>query len=206
MFNHLFVNTRSSIDHIHKQLLYLSRAISLSTQALFMGYYVYLICISTKNTGFLIAYISLLVLSLATFILDIFFIFKKGETRLEKRMNVERKRRFKYILMAVRVLLKIAVIVLSGVELVKYPASEMQIITFTLSIVLLVFYLAFNTLIFIINKDIDLIRLSFESDIASSKILSKLMRHDEKEYTEQEHHLLDGIKERAKSFLERKKK
>lgn len=204
MFNHLFVHTRSSIDLIRRQLRNLARVISLSTQLLFIGYYAYLIAISTSKIGFLITYSALLALSLVVFILDITYIFKKGESRLERRLYVEKKRRNTFIFLIIRILLKIAVIVLSGIELVKYPASEMQVITFTLSIVILVFYLAFNTLIFIINKDIDLIRLSFESDIASSKILSKLTKQEEKVYTEQEHHLIDDIKNRAKDFLNRK--
>ena len=101
------------------------------------------------------------------------------------------------IFSAVRISLKVAVIILSGIELVRYPAGEMQVITFTLSIVLLAFYLVSNLLIFFVHKDLDLIRLSFESDVANSKLLSKLLKQDKKEYTNQEQRILDTIQDRV---------
>ena len=110
------------------------------------------------------------------------------------------------IFSSVRILLKVAVIILSGIELVRYPAGEMQVITFTLSIVLLTFYLVSNLLIFFVNKDLDLIRLSIESDIASSKVLTKLFKRDKKEYTNQEQRMLDSIQERVNIRLGIKKK
>lgn len=204
MFHYFFVNTRSSIERIHKQLRLLGLSISLSTQVLFIGYYAYLIYINVFKTAFLVTYISLLVLSLFVLFVDLFFIFNKGRSRLEKRLNLEKKRRWKYVFLVLRIILKLAVIIISGIELMSYPASDMQIITLTLSIVLFIFYIAFNSLIFIINKDIDLIRLSIESDISSSKILSKLTK-EEKVYTEQEHHLIDDIKDKARDFLSRRK-
>ena len=206
MFHHLFINTRSSLDHVHRQLRGLARFISLSTQLLFIGYYVYLLVINVNKTGFLVTYSFLLALSIISLTFDVLFFTRKGQTRLEKRLTIERKRRLSTFFLVLRILLKIAVIILSGIELVKYPASEMQIITFTLSIVLLLFYLAFNTLIFIINKDIDLIRLSIESDRASSKVLSKLIDTDKKEYSEQEQHILDKIKNRVKGYINKSEK
>lgn len=101
------------------------------------------------------------------------------------------------IFSAVRILLKVAVIILSGIELVRYPAGEMQVITFALSIVLLAFYLVSNLLIFFVNKDLDLIRLSLESDVANSKLLSRLLKQDKKEYTNQEQRILDTIQDRV---------
>ena len=202
MFHHYFVNTRTSIDHIHKQLQTLLRIISLSTQVLFIGYYVYLIVINLEMIGFLVIYAAMLALSLVSLIFEIYYIEKKGETRLDKRLSVEKKRKSANILLGIRVLLKIAAIALSGIELVKYAASEMQIITFTLSIVLLFFYLAFSLIIYVINKDIDLIRLSIESDVNSSKMLTKLLKSEKKEYTEQELQILSEIDNRSKEFLE----
>ena len=202
MFHHYFVNTRTSIDHIHKQLQTLLRIISLSTQVLFIGYYVYLIVINMEMIGFLVIYAAMLALSLVSLIFEIYYIEKKGETRLDKRLSVEKKRKSANILLGIRVLLKIAAIALSGIELVKYAASEMQIITFTLSIVLLFFYLAFSLIIYVINKDIDLIRLSIESDVNSSKMLTKLLKSEKKEYTEQELQILSEIDDRSKEFLE----
>lgn len=202
MFHHYFVNTRTSVDHIHKQLQYLSRIISLSTQILFIGYYVYLIVINLEMIGFLVIYAAMLAISLVALFFEIYFINRKGQTRLEKRLSVEKKRKSANILLGIRVLLKIAAIALSGIELVKYAASKMQIITFTLSIVLLVFYLAFSSIIYIVNKDIDLIRLSIESDINSSKMLTKLLKSEKKEYTEQELQILSEIDGRSKEYLE----
>lgn len=202
MFHHYFINTRTSIDHIHKQLQTLLRIISLSTQVLFIGYYVYLIVINVEMIGFLVIYAAMLALSLVALVFEIYYIEKKGETRLDKRLSVEKKRKSANILLGIRVLLKIAAIALSGIELVKYAASEMQIITFTLSIVLLFFYLAFSSIIYVVNKDIDLIRLSIESDINSSKMLTKLLKSEKKEYTEQELQILSEIDNRSKEFLE----
>ena len=202
MFHHYFVNTRTSIDHIHKQLQTLLRIISLSTQVLFIGYYVYLIVINLEMIGFLVIYAAMLALSLVSLVFEIYYIEKKGQTRLDKRISVEKKRKSANILLGIRVLLKIAAIALSGIELVKYAASEMQIITFTLSIVLLFFYLAFSLIIYVINKDIDLIRLSIESDVNSSKMLTKLLKSEKKEYTEQELQILSEIDNRSKEFLE----
>lgn len=197
MLNHFFINTRSTLEAIHKQLQCLSKIISFSTQSLFIGYYVYLLVININKTVFLIMYTFLLALSLLVLAFDIYFALKKGDTRLEVRLSVERKRRFEMIFSAVRIALKIAVIILSGIELVRYPAGEMQVITFTLSIVLLAFYLVSNLLIFFVNKDLDLIRLSFESDVARSKVLTKLFKQDKKEYTNQEQQMLDKIQERV---------
>lgn len=202
MFHHYFINTRTSIDHIHKQLQTLLRIISLSTQVLFIGYYVYLIVINLEMIGFLVIYAAMLALSLVSLVFEIYYIEKKGETRLDKRISVEKKRKSANILLGIRVLLKIAAIALSGIELVKYAASEMQIITFTLSIVLLFFYLAFSSIIYVVNKDIDLIRLSIESDVNSSKMLTKLLKSEKKEYTEQELQILSEIDNRSKEFLE----
>ena len=153
-------------------------------------------------------YASLLALSLVTLVFDILFVAKEGNTRLEKRLSIERRRKLTNLFLFVRILLKITVIVLSGVELVQYQSSKMQMITFTLSIVLLVFYLVINALIFIVNKDIDLIRLSVESDVANSKLLTKLLKQDKvkKEYTEQEQQLLEEIEDRAKVYLNDNKK
>ena len=204
MFHHLFINTRSSIEHIHKELRLLARVISISTQVLFISYYVYLIVINANKVGFLVTYVSLLALSLIALGIEIYFILKKGNSRLEKRLSIERKRKLNNVLFIIRFLLKVAVIVLSGVELVKYPASEMQIITFTLSIVLLVIYLFFNSLIYIINKEIDYIRLSVENDISKSKILSTLLKTDKREYTEQEQEILKEIEERSNKYLDKK--
>lgn len=205
MLNHFFINTRSTLEAIHKQLQCLSKIISFSTQSLFIGYYVYLLVININKTAFLIMYAFLLILSLLVLAFDIYFAFKKGDTRLEIRLSVERKRRLEMIFSAVRILLKVAVIILSGIELVRYPAGEMQVITFTLSIVLLAFYLVSNLLIFFVNKDLDLIRLSFESDVASSKVLTKLFKRDKKEYTNQEQQMLDKIQERVNIRIGTKK-
>lgn len=205
MFNHLFIHSRSSIDYIHRQLQILAKAISLVTQVLFIGYYVYLIFINfdiENRLGFLIVYSSLLVLSLITLIIEIYFLSKRNRTRLEKRMSIEKKRKTDNLLLTIRILLKIGAITLSGFELVKYSTTEMQIITFTLSIVLLVFYLGFNSLIFIINKDIDLIRLSIEYDIANSKLLTKLLKQERKEYSDQELQLINEIEARSQKLLE----
>lgn len=206
MLNHFFINTRLTIEAIHKQLQRLSKIISFSTQSLFIGYYVYLLVININKTVFLVMYTFLLALSLLVLAFDIYFAFKKGDTRLAIRLSVERKRRLEMIFSAVRVLLKVAVIILSGIELVRYPAGEMQVITFTLSIVLLAFYLVSNLLIFFVNKDLDLIRLSFESDVASSKVLTKLFKQDKKEYTNQEQQMLDKIQERVNIRIGIKKK
>lgn len=206
MLNHFFINTRLTIEAIHKQLQCLSKIISFSTQSLFIGYYVYLLVININKTAFLIMYAFLLTLSLLVLAFDIYFAFKRGDTRLEIRLSVERKRRLEMIFSVVRILLKVAVIILSGIELVRYPAGEMQVITFTLSIVLLTFYLVSNLLIFFVNKDLDLIRLSIESDIASSKVLTKLFKRDKKEYTNQEQRMLDSIQERVNIRLGIKKK
>lgn len=206
MLNHFFINTRLTIEAIHKQLQCLSKIISFSTQSLFIGYYVYLLVININKTAFLIMYAFLLTLSLLVLAFDIYFAFKRGDTRLEIRLSVERKRRLEMIFSSVRILLKVAVIILSGIELVRYPAGEMQVITFTLSIVLLTFYLVSNLLIFFVNKDLDLIRLSIESDIASSKVLTKLFKRDKKEYTNQEQRMLDSIQERVNIRLGIKKK
>lgn len=206
MLNHFFINTRLTIEAIHKQLQRLSKIISFSTQSLFIGYYVYLLVININKTVFLVMYTFLLALSLLVLAFDIYFAFKKGDTRLAIRLSVERKRRLEMIFSAVRVLLKVAVIILSGIELVRYPAGEMQVITFTLSIVLLAFYLVSNLLIFFVNKDLDLIRLSFESDVASSKVLTKLFKRDKKEYTNQEQQMLDKIQERVNIRIGTKKK
>ena len=197
MLNHFFINTRLTIGTIHKQLRCLSKIISFSTQSLFIGYYVYLLVININKTVFLIMYTFLLALSLIVLVFDIYFAFKRDDTRLEIRLSVERKRRLEMIFSAVRILLKVAVIILSGIELVRYPAGEMQVITFTLSIVLLAFYLVSNLLIFFVHKDLDLIRLSFESDVANSKLLSKLLKQDKKEYTNQEQRILDTIQDRV---------
>lgn len=205
MFDHFFINTRLTVEAIHKQLQCLSKVISFSTQSLFIGYYVYLLVININKTAFLIMYTFLLTLSLLVLAFDIYFAFKKGDTRLEIRLSVERKRRLEMIFSAVRILLKVAVIILSGIELVRYPAGEMQVITFTLSIVLLAFYLVSNLLIFFVNKDLDLIRLSVESDIARSKVLTKLFKQDKKEYTNQEQRILDTIKDRVNIRLGNKK-
>ncbi len=197
MLNHFFINTRLTIGTIHEQLQCLSKIISFSTQSLFIGYYVYLLVININKTVFLIMYTFLLALSLIVLVFDVYFAFKKGDTRLEIRLSVERKRRLEMIFSAVRILLKVAVIILSGIELVRYPAGEMQVITFTLSIVLLAFYLVSNLLIFFVNKDLDLIRLSLESDVANSKLLSRLLKQDKKEYTNQEQRILDTIQDRV---------
>lgn len=206
MLNHFFINTRLTIEAIHKQLQCLSKIISFSTQSLFIGYYVYLLVININKTAFLIMYAFLLTLSLLVLAFDIYFAFKRGDTRLEIRLSVERKRRLEMIFSSVRILLKVAVIILSGVELVRYPAGEMQVITFTLSIVLFAFYLVSNLLIFFVHKDLDLIRLSVESDVANSKFLSKLLKQDKKEYTNQEQRMLDSIQERVNTHLGIKKK
>lgn len=197
MLNHFFINTRLTIEAIHKQLQCLSKIISFFTQSLFIGYYIYLLVININKTVFLIMYAFLLTLSLLVLAFDIYFAFKKGDTRLEIRLSVERKRRLEMIFSAVRILLKVAVIILSGIELVRYPAGEMQVITFALSIVLLAFYLVSNLLIFFVNKDLDLIRLSLESDVANSKLLSRLLKQDKKEYTNQEQRILDTIQDRV---------
>lgn len=206
MLNHFFINTRLTIEAIHKQLQCLSKIISFSTQSLFIGYYVYLLVININKNAFLIMYAFLLTLSILVLAFDIYFAFKKADTRLEIRLSVERKRRLEMIFSVVRILLKVAVIILSGIELVRYPAGEMQVITFTLSIVLLAFYLVSNLLIFFVNKDLDLIRISWESDIASSKLLSKLLKQDKKEYTNQEQQILDKIQKRVNIRLGIKKK
>lgn len=206
MLNHFFINTRLTIEAIHKQLQCLSKIISFFTQSLFIGYYIYLLVININKTVFLIMYAFLLTLSLLVLAFDIYFAFKKGDTRLEIRLSVERKRRLEMIFSAVRILLKVAVIILSGVELVRYPAGEMQVITFTLSIVLFAFYLVSNLLIFFVHKDLDLIRLSAESNVANSKLLSKLLKQDKKEYTNQEQRMLDSIQERVNTHLDIKKK
>lgn len=205
MLNHFFINTRLTIEAIHKQLQCLSKIISFSTQSLFIGYYVYLLVININKTAFLIMYAFLLTLSLLVLAFDIYFAFKRGDTRLEIRLSVERKRRLEMIFSSVRILLKVAVIILSGVELVRYPAGEMQVITFTLSIVLFAFYLVSNLLIFFVHKDLDLIRLSVESDVANSRLLSKLLKQDKKEYTNQEQRILDTIQDRVKIRLGNKK-
>ena len=127
---------------------------------------------------------------------------KKVETRLAKRLTVEKKRKYNNVLLVIRVLLKLAAIVLSGIELVKYSGSEMQIITFTLSIIVFVFYLIFNSLIFVINKDLDLIRLSIEADITSSKIITKLLNLEKKEYTEKEKQIIQEIDARTREYIE----
>lgn len=205
MFNRLFINTRSTIDHVHKQLQLLARIVSLSTQILFIGYYVYLLVINITRVGFLVIYAALLSLSAITLIFDIYFMNNRGKTRLDKRLSIEKKRKATNILLGIRVLLKIAAIVLSGIEIFQFEATQMQLITFTLSIVLLLFYLIFNSLIFIINKDIDLIRLSIDTDIASSKILAKLLNLGRKEYTEQEKELIDEIEKRSEEYLNNEK-
>lgn len=205
MLNHFFINTRLTIEAIHKQLQCLSKIISFFTQSLFIGYYIYLLVININKTVFLIMYAFLLTLSLLVLAFDIYFAFKKGDTRLEIRLSVERKRRLEMIFSVVRILLKVAVIILSGIELVRYPAGEMQVITFTLSIVLLAFYLVSNLLIFFVNKDLDLIRISWESDVTSSKLLSKLLKQDKKEYTNQEQQILDKIQKRVNIRLGNKK-
>lgn len=206
MFDHLGINTRLTLKAIHKQLQCLSRIISFFTQSLFIGYYIYLLVININKIVFLIMYAFLLTLSLLVLAFDIYFAFKKGDTRLEIRLSVERKRRLEMIFSAVRILLKVAAIILSGIELVRYPAGEMQVITFTLSIVLFAFYLVSNLLIFFVHKDLDLIRLSAESDVANSKLLSKLLKQDKKEYTNQEQRMLDSIQERVNTRLGIKKK
>lgn len=208
MFNHLFINTRSSIDHISKQLKMLAKVISLTTSILFIGYYVYLIVTDFDRLGFLIVYSALFVLSFISLIFDIrFYLMEKDEhTRKEKRLSVEKRRKLNNILLFLRVLLKIATIVLSGIELVKYSASNMQIIMFTLSIILLISYLVFNSLIFVLHRNIDVMRLSVERDIANSKVLSKLLKQGNVEYTEQELSIIKEIEERAKKFLDDKDK
>lgn len=202
MFKNWFLNTRATVDHLHKQLSLLGRIISLSTQVLFIGYYIYLIIINIERIYFLIVCAALLTLSLVSLIFDIYFMEKKVETRLAKRLTVEKKRKYNNVLLVIRVLLKLAAIVLSGIELVKYSGSEMQIITFTLSIIVFVFYLIFNSLIFIINKDLDLIRLSIEADITSSKIITKLLNLEKKEYTEKEKQIIQEIDARTKEYIE----
>lgn len=204
MFNHFFVNTRASIEAIHKQLTLLRNVLSFFAQILFIGYYIYLIVINVNHLAFLVTYICLLFLSLLALFVSVLFIFNKGQTRYEKRLNKEKQRIINYALILIRVALKVAVITISGIQLVISAPSDMQIITFTLSIVVLIFYIGFYLIIYIINKDIDILRLSIESDINSSKILSKLMG-SEKEYTEQETSIITSIKERAKGFLNRKK-
>lgn len=202
MFKNWFLNTRATVDHLHKQLSLLGRIISLSTQVLFIGYYIYLIIINIERLYFLIVCIALLALSIISLIFDIYFMEKKGDTRLAKRQSVEKKRKYNNVLLFIRVLLKLAAIVLSGIELVQYSGSEMQIITFTLSIIVLVFYLIFNSLIFVINKDLDLIRLSIEADITSSKIITKLLNLEKKEYTEKEKQIIQEIDARTKEYIE----
>lgn len=204
MFNHFFVNTRASIEAIHKQLTLLRNVLSFFAQALFIGYYIYLIVINVNHVAFLVTYICLLFLSLLALFVSVLFVFNKGQTRYEKRLNKEKRRIINYVLILIRVALKVAVITISGIQLAISTPSDMQIITFTLSIVVLIFYIGFYLIIYIINKDIDILRLSIESDINSSKILSKLMG-SEKEYTEQETSIITSIKERAKGFLNRKK-
>ncbi len=202
MFKNWFLNTRATVDHLHKQLSLLGRIISLSTQVLFIGYYIYLIIINIERIYFLIVCAALLTLSLVSLIFDIYFMEKKVETRLAKRLTVEKKRKYNNVLLVIRVLLKLAAIVLSGIELVKYSGSEMQIITFTLSIIVFVFYLIFNSLIFVINKDLDLIRLSIEADITSSKIITKLLNLEKKEYTEKEKQIIQEIDARTREYIE----
>ena len=202
MFKNWFLNTRATVDHLHKQLSLLGRIISLSTQVLFIGYYIYLIIINIERLYFLIVCIALLALSIISLIFDIYFMEKKGDTRLAKRQSVEKKRKYNNVLLFIRVLLKLAAIVLSGIELVQYSGSEMQIITFTLSIIVLLFYLIFNSLIFVINKDLDLIRLSIEADITSSKIITKLLNLEKKEYTEKEKQIIQEIDARTKEYIE----
>ena len=202
MFNHFFLNTRSSLDRIHRQLKLLSALISYTTSLLFIGYYIYLIVVNVNHIGFLITYIILLVITVAATVINAFLRFRNPTNRKEKRHNLEVRRKVGYFFTILRICLKLIVIILSGIELVKYNASEMQIITFTLSITLFIFYVSFNTLIYIINKDIDIIRLSIETDIKQSKILSKLM--GEKEYTTQEKGIIENIKDKAFNFLNRK--
>ena len=205
MFHNFFVNTRSSLEQINKHLKLLKITISTITQLLFIGFYVYLICINVNKIPFLVTYSALLALSVFTLVITLVLFFNRGETRLEKRMNLERKRKIQRVVLAINISLKLAAIVLSGIELVKYPASEMQTITFILSIVIFFTYVVFNTIIYIITKEIDVIRLSVQSDIAESKILSKLFKED-KEYTEQENKVIVSIKERAKGLISKRNK
>ena len=195
MFNNLFKYTRNSINHIHHQLTFLMNVISLTAQSLFIGYYVYLIVINVNKLPFLITYSALLGLSVFMLLITVIFLAHRVNTRMDKRIKVERKRRITLINRIVTGLLKVAAISLSGYELTHYPCSDMQIIMFTLSIVLLVITISFTVLIELINKDIDLLRLSIDLDIQNSKILNKLIGGD-KEYTDQEMRIIENIKEK----------
>ena len=205
MFNHLFVNTRSTLVEIKKQVTLLARVVSFTAQILFIGYYIYLIVISRGNTPFFVTYLCLLAVAIISLIMQAIFLCSKPETRLEKRKHKETKRMINNILIVTRIIIKISAITLSGIELAKYPASDMQLAMFVISIMVFILYVIINAITYLVSKDIDMIRLSIESDTSESKILSHFVKN-EKEYTEQEQQMIDKIKNKAASFLNKNKR
>ena len=204
MFNNFFVHTRSSLDRVRRQLVLLTRLVSFITQLFFIGYYIYLIFINIDKKAFLIIYSSLLTLSVVMLIVEVVYLFNRDGTRLEKRRAVENKRKLSLASKIIKTLLKLAVIILSGYEIYTFGATNFQIITFVIMIMFFLVNIIVNIITTIVIQDIDMIRLSFEMDIQKSRILSKIV--GEKEYTDQEHKIIEGIETKTQKFKEKKQK
>ena len=196
MFNSFFINTRTSLDRIRRQLSILSHSVSFLTQAFFIAYYVYLICANTNHPVYLTIYISLLSITVFLLFIEIFYLARRGRTRLEKRRNIEDRRRFLLASKCIKTALKLAVIIISGIEMYQNGGgNQFQLIAYTLTIMMFIVNIIINILIEIINRDIDMIRLSINMDIERSRILSAIFKS--KEYTDQELRIMEGIQNKS---------
>ena len=204
MFQNFFIHTRSSIDRINRQLKVMRYLFSFSSSVLFILYYVYLIVIHLDSIPYLITYSVLLGVSVLLFFINLYFLLKKGKSRLEKRLNIERKRRWMLSLRIAKALIRIATISLAGYDLLTNGGSDLELISFILSILVFVVNIVINIIIEITLRDIDMLKLSFEMDIEQSKILSRLTSREEKEYSSKEEHIRNDIANAAQKFKERK--
>ena len=204
MFEKMFLNTRSSIDRIHRQLRLAKNIFIFSVTALFLAYYAYLIVVNKDKAAFLITYIILLGLTLLMGAINIYFLFLKEDNRVKRRLNKEKKRKWLLAIRIVKFVVRVVTISLAGYELIHYGGSDIQLITFILSIVLLIVSIVVTIVIDLIIRYFDMLLLSIDMDIEKSKVLSFVARHKEKEHTDEELEIIDTISENTEKYKERK--
>lgn len=201
-------HTYSAYKMILKELSILKKVANYLIQAFFLGYYVYLILTNLDSVVRLVLYSVLLAALIVSFIIELSIRIKKDDTRRNKKIRKQNKKRIQFGISIVKYLANLGTIVLTIIDIVLNGATDLAIVLLAVSIILFVLKIVLDIAIYLIEKYVSMIYLAVKLDIEHSeaiKMVSDLVKEskgqeaitDEDFYTDSELKTIEVLKEQA---------
>lgn len=212
-----FKHSLSAIKIIKNDLMRIKKIFNYVVQVLFMAYFLYLIFTNLDSLPYIIIYSLILALSIAAFFIEPFFKNKEDDERQTKRLKKKQRRIYTFILHSSKYILKLAAIGVAIYEIATTNASEIYVIATIASGIILIMQVAYDFIVLLANRYMDIFQLAIEEDIRSSKTLQfalhvshhkdlvKELREDKKTYTDDELKILELLENEGEEKKEKVK-